>query len=425
MGPYEAVLAPHVPSFGERLYLREFRPHLVVFPYFLYPAHIARARYLQEQGIGVAVLPTEGTSLIEEVRLQIAGKFVDLSPVDLFFIWNQDIAGLVRAHKTIALEQCIVAGVPRFDFYHPRFRQLLMSKEDFCARYAMDPRRQVITWATNHDLVRFAGKPADTANLIQRYRAAGLTQSPFLRDIPRLIEQEVESRQVLTRSVLSLAKRFAESYLVIKVHPAEEIDWYQEQVASAGLNNVRVVFREYIWNVLNATAIHLHRSCTTGIEAWLLDKPTVDLQFTPGGRHFFKEIASGSDVACSPEECASYVQHYLDHGLIAQEQRSARPGIIEWFCGKVDGQSAWRHADAIHAWLEGSEKEPEAPKWSWEDCRLALTSHMKALLGFQPYESVRTWVSGHAQDTRGKYFTLEDTRKWVLDIQRILDGSAL
>ena len=133
-GPYDVLLAPEVPGLGIQPYLSEMTPHLVVFPQFMNRLHVAQAQFLRQNGIGVAVLPAEGTSSIREVRLQMAGKSVDLSSVDLLFVWNWAIVELIRTHKTIELERCVVAGVPRLDFHHPRFRQFLMSKERFCAR---------------------------------------------------------------------------------------------------------------------------------------------------------------------------------------------------------------------------------------------------------------------------------------------------
>lgn len=422
-GPYEVILVPHVPTIGERIYLRKFRPHMVVFPYYINPVHVSRACRLKENGIGVAVMPTEGTAIVDEARLQLAGKFVDLNPVDIFFVWNQTIADLIRVHQTTSPDRCVVAGVPRFDFYHPRFRTLMLSKQSFCAQYGLNLHWPIVTWTTNFGLVWFAGKPEETANLIKRQKEEGLGGSAICGNIPDLIERELESRQALTEGVLRIAKLFPKTNVVIKVHPAEEAEWYREQIARVGLGNVSIIAQEYIWNVLNSTDILLHRSCTTAIESWLLDKPTIDLQFGPREWYFAKEFAGGGDVAFSLDDFLSRVRYYLPGGAIPTEQWEARPRIIEWFCGRVDGQSARHHVEAIHNWLQSSDREPRAPSWSKDDLQFAITAQIKSVLGLQPYHSLHRWLMGETQDGRGKYFTTGDVEAWTSGIKQILNGT--
>ena len=417
-GPYEVFLVPNVPNVGERLYLHKIKPHLVVFSQFLNQSYVDRAYRLRRLGIGVVILPSEGTAYTEEGRLWAAGNFVDLSPVDLFFIWNEGIAELVRARGKIAPERCVVAGVPRFDLYHPRFRSVLLSKEQFCNRYGIDPRRPIVTWATNFAWAGHAGNPDKIAGSIRHYRTQGLLGTPIYKDIPALIERDFESRRILTRGVLRIARDFPDVTLVIKLHPAEESDYYRQEVASAGLKNVTIVSREYIWNVLNATDLHLHRSCTTAIEAWLMDKPTIELQFAPQEWYCAKEILPGGDVAYTLEACLDQVRYYLRGGSIPTEQKSARPGIIEWFCGPVDGQSAQRHVKRIDAWLRGGNRVLQPIRRTREDLRFALTAQIKSLLGLQYHHSTRLWLQGRPQDTREKYFTPDDERTWVQAIRQ-------
>lgn len=422
MGSYDVVLAPHVSSFDESFYLRKYRPHLVALPYLLTPDHVARARRMRKQGVGVAVIPTEGFSILPEDWMCIAGGFLDLECVDLFFVWNESIAELVSQHRRLPFERCVVAGVPRLDFYRPPLRDLFLSKERFCARYDMDPLRPVVTWATNFAFVLFAGKPAEITNLVERYRAAGFTRYPVYSDLPALIEREVESREVLTRAVLRVAERYPDAYVVIKVHPGEELAWYYERAAAAGLANVRIVGREYIWDVLSATDVHLHRACTTGLEAWLLDKPTIDLQFAPGDWLRRAEIAQGEDLAASVEECVDRIGYYLAGGEIPGDQRAARRRIIRWFFGPVDGQSAQRHAEAIHNWLEKSAEEPRLDGWSHTDLSRTMITGVKRLIGLQPHHSLRAWLRRAPQDPRGKYFGPDDEQQWLEDIRGVLNG---
>lgn len=423
LGPYEGVLVPNVPTLGEKLYLRSVKPHLVVLPQYFYQSQVDRAYRLKESGIGVAILPAEGTSLIEEFRPLIAGKRMDLKPVDLFFVWNECIQQLSRDHQTIAPERCILGGVPRFDFY-TRFRHLISPKEVFCQKYKLDPHHPVVTWATNFGFSIFHGKPAEAQSAMQRLEREGLVEFETYRQFYTRIEQDVESRAVHADGILQIARQFPGVNVVVKVHPSEEGAWYQQKIASSGLTNIKLVCREYIWNVLNATNVHLHRSCTTAIEAWLLNKPTLDLQFAPREYHFSKEIAPGGDVARSLKECLELVGHYLKGGQIPSEQKAARSQIIHWFCGATDGQAAFRHAQAIHRWLSNSKETPSVPPWTREDLLFAATEQIKSLLGLQPYHSVRAWIRRQSLDPREKYFGPEDAQFWTQALQKALHNGA-
>lgn len=416
-GPYDVVLAPHAAGYSDQLALVNGNFHLVAFPQYLQQEQVTRAHFLKRHGIGVAVIPTEGTSLLNEVRLQIAGRFVDSSPVDLFFIWNGSIADLVQAHRTIPWERCIVGGVPRFDFYHPRFRSLRLSRDRFCEKYALNPEHRIVTWATNFGWVKLRGERLSTIQRIERrYREEGLHGTFWSRDLQGVVEREIESRELLTDQLLHFARKFPEVNVIIKVHPGERPEWYERRVASAGLKNVRVISQEYMFNVLEATDVHLHRSCTTAIEAWLLGKPTIDLQFAPREYHFSEELALGGDVAFSREDCMAKIAHYVAGGALPSEQATHRPRIIEWFCGQVDGQSALRHVEAIQRWLEGSDNQRTMPSATSKDLRLAVILQIKSLLGLQPYDSLRAWLRG---DFR-RHFTSSEVEMWVEMIRKTL-----
>ena len=60
--------------------------------------------------------------------------------------------------------------------------------------------------------------------------------------------------------------------------------------------------QESIWDVLNATDILLQRSCLTGIEAWIMGKPTIELHLNPDDWYYSTEIAGGSDEVFNYEQ---------------------------------------------------------------------------------------------------------------------------
>jgi surface carbohydrate biosynthesis protein len=419
-GPYDVTLASTFGGSWFHFHLRRVQPDMVLLPGIWNARDVEFSHRLRELGIAVAVVPTEGNGYTEDGRLAIAGLQKDLRAVDLFFVWNEGIAELVRRHQTIPLDRCVVAGVPRFDLYHPRYRSLVLSRKEFCDRYQIDTDARVVTWATNFGWTIFDGKPALLADAVKRYRALGLDWS-----IPDRVAGDVRSRDALSEMIRKLACENRRDVFVIKVHPGEEPGWYEDWVVRTGLLNLRIVQNEYIADVLAASDLHLHRSCTTAIEAWLLARPTVELQCAPGEWYSAEAMLAGGDVAYSYDDLRNQVRHYLSGAPVAPGHAAARPAIIEWFAGNVDGRAAERYADAIDAWLTRTPHERKPMPWTWRDVRFQVSSALKRVAGLEPYHSVGAWLRGQPQDPRGKYFTEAEAAQWVDRVRAASGGAAL
>jgi surface carbohydrate biosynthesis protein len=413
------------------LLVPSFQPHLVVFPWLWMPQDVAWAKKLKQMGIGVAVLLAEGFAHWEPQRLQMAGKFTDLSPVDIHFQWNDGIAELMRIHRTLPEERIFVAGVPRFDFYRSPFHRLLLTKAEFCERYRLRVDRPIVTWATNFGFVKYVGYP-DAVRVAEKLNeAAGITDIPPYGSFSRGVSVEEASREILTAAVIRLASEFPNVNLVIKVHPGEDDKWYHRRRDSAGLTNMAIVGSEYIWDVLNSSDVHLHRTCTTGTEAWLMGKPTIDLKLNPDEMWFSEEMASGGDVARSSDELMERVSYYLLGGAIGSEKIRSRESLIHKWFHQVDGKSSERHADIIHDFLEAHPSEPRIPR-DWRNLSMIAKARLRRLLGVEPYESLLEMLpflraNGRSGDqrflvNRDRYFTSAEVDAWVEKISGNLKG---
>lgn len=419
---YEVLLVPNVPGVSENVFVPTFKPHLVVYPQFVHPATAARAEALKRQGISICVIPVEGMSYFQEDCEQSSGKFGGLlNSVDLFFVWNEMIADVIETYRTLPPKRYSVAGVPRFDFYHPRFRKLFMTKQELCRKYGLDPSKPIVTWATNSPLTNYHGNQKGIAALSQRYQDRHLDSSPLYQDIPDLVRRDVRTRQIHTEAFLRLAKHFPEVNFIIKVHPGEKIQWYQTMGQRESLKNLAIFAWEYIWDVLVSTNVHLHRACMTAIEAYLLGKPAIDLQLNPEEWLFSEKIAEGGDAARTEEELTERVLFYLEGGSIPTEKALAREKIIHWWCGVVDGNRSEYHADRIHQFFETS-KDDSKIRWTPLDLKVLAKVKLKQLVGLEIYHSFGAWLKGEKQDPRGKHITQMDVEEWTGRIGSVLNG---
>jgi surface carbohydrate biosynthesis protein len=394
-----------------------FQPDLVVLPYLWRPSNVARARALRDRGVAVAVILTEGHSLFEGGLAQVAGKFTDLSVTDLYFVWNEHVHERVRRYRTLPEERVVRAGVQRFDFYRSPLTRLHASRAAFCEKYGLDPARRIVTCATNFGFVRIAGSPAEIAATQTKYEEEGLAQFPMFSNIAEVVHREVESRDLIADACLRLASVFPDVTFVVKPHPSEIPTWYQNLIDAAGLKNIVVVQREMIWDVLNPTDVHLHRSCTTGVEAWLLDKPTIDMQLNPNEVLFSSEMAAGGAVARSVDEMVQAVSHYLGGGEVTPVQRQARAALVRDWYGEVDGQATARHAERLHRLV----MERGGRKARLGSLRNTASVRLRWALGLEHYEPLRRAFhpAGRRVDDGGrdKFIRSADVKAWTERIE--------
>jgi surface carbohydrate biosynthesis protein len=412
------------------LLVTTFRPHLVVLPWLWLARDVEYAKRLKRMGIGVAVLHAEGYAHWDPLRLQIAGKFNDLSPVDLHFSWNEEIADLMREHRTVPDERIFVAGVPRFDFYRPPLQRLLMPKKEFCAKYGLRETRPVVTWATNFGFVKYVGHP-DASWIAAKYSDAAVVKDlPPFGTFERAVAVEDASRRIITDALTEIASRRPDVNFVIKVHPGEGERWYRQHPRLARLDNIAIIGGEYIWDVLNSSDIHLHRSCTTGPEAWMMGKPTIDVQLNPEEAWFSEDEAEGTDVARSAKELGDQVEHYLAGGAIPAAQLEGRARLVKRWFHAVDGESAARHAKVISEFLAARATEPRIPL-NVKTVGMRVAARLKRTLGWEPYDSLRDVVpmfrrrvsaaEASVLVNRDRYLSTREIESWTSRIREVLN----
>lgn len=338
-----------------RAMIAAFRPDCVVLNHLFSAAHRNLAKNLRAAGIAVVVLPTEGAMRPEFTTLG-EGEFTDFSLADLFLAWSEPAAAGIRARWGFDESRVPVAGCNRFDFYDPRFAGAVDSRETFCARYGLDPARPIVTWATQYGYAHLAADPdspryrqwlkeiADVG-VFACYERIGLDP----REVPGLFAQ---GRDAAADAFFILARAVPDAQFLIKPHPVEDLDYYRHRIAAADLHNVRFCQSEYIWNVLKASDIELHRQCTTAVEDWMWGKPTIEMGMDFVPQWAWKEREDGSDVARDAEELIALVRGYLDGGTVdAARQAYRRDYIHRWF-GPADGRRCAVTGEMIDAFLK-------------------------------------------------------------------------
>lgn len=405
----------------ERFILPVLQPDAVIFNHMYEDKRVDLIRKYSADGLQVIVLPTENIPVLDKVKQLFAGALSDMSTVDMCFLWNNAIADVIKDGKTFDLQRTRVIGVPRFDIYkNPLLNSLITGRSEFLAKYGLNTKYPVITMTTNFVMSGFAHKnkaflEKDTKKL--KTDKLGYNEQTALKDF--------ESKEMFHQAFLRLVYDYPEANFIIKPHPSEDHTPYyailEKLKNSPAQGRVAVVLTEFIWDVLSATDILLERSCLTGIEAWIMGKPTIELHINPDEWYYSPEMASGSDEVRSYEHLRERIDFYLNGGDISPETLSKRAGIIELWCDKIDGNASLRFVDEVDNFLKGEQNATR--KMYWSDLKNYMLYYLFIYPDYRLLDLKLYKNRGKKIDKLGrtdKYFRAGDIRYWEERIRPLL-----
>lgn len=392
-----------------------FRPDAVVFNHILSPYAQNFAKVLQANNVAVIVLPTEG-AMRPERRTIAEGEFVDAWPSDLYLAWSETSARAVRTRWLLDDKAVQAIGCTRLDFYTPRFRSAVKSREEFCRDLDLDPVRPVVTWASAYGFAEVEQDKKTHAKFLQETGDKGIAECYRRAGInPQLIPgTQLEGRAASASAFAKLASARPQLQFILRPHPNENRDFYRRLISENNLLNVRFCPQGYIWDVLNTSDIHLHRHCTTAIEAWMWDKPTVEMGMDRMHQLEWPEREAASDTARSADELIAIVDHYLGGAKVKPDMGAYRRNYIHTWFGAADGERCAAAGQAIHDMLlaRGRRRSSLSPisgvKVSARQVAATVARYALARKPNAPWGR----VPGEVFDPRDKQITRRDVRAY-------------
>ncbi len=366
-------------------------------------------RQLVKAGIQYGLLDTEGAVFSGP------DEYADLHCEDPALLlgascacmWGPKLADYLVARGIYTAEQISVTGCPRFDLYAPGWREAIW---DARPRNGGEPARILIN--TNFSIVnpRFT---SSAQNIEYYHEQLGWTRE----HLAEFTGRETAAINEMIRIARSLAGRFPEAHVVIRVHPHEDPAPYHEGLS--GIGNAEVNDRGPVQSQLfRATAV-IQRSCTTAIESALAGAPTLSPRWIvpPMEAPMAEAVSLGCD-SLGDLEC--YVGEILAgrHRPSAEHERRVATVLEEWF-HLQDGMAFRRVGDAVVKALRASTVDRDAcerllylESYLPEGSAQRIARRARLMLGLPPDWSFRhmrvvpsnAWVSGD------KAFTAEDVR---------------
>ena len=316
------------------------KPDLVILNY-IRKSNLRFVERCRELGITLVVLDTEGG-----VLQNLETYFSDIAPltplVDLYALWGQKQKESLGRFEEVDDKKLVVTGHPRFDLYHPKFNHLLGSTE-FSGQDMV-----LINTNFSFSYPKFQSREQEINDLIQIW---GKPRSLLDKWVNQ--QEEVLSEMIKTIDVLS--KQFPEVKFVIRPHPFEASDLYEEK-----FNDHPNVFMKQKGSVLpwiRDSLLTIHNNCSTAIESAMLGRTPVHINW-PHAPDLIQPLTQEvSHLANSIEEVGELIQQ-------RKAQKAGESNFVDYdvftnYFSGVDGKSVDRFFDAVEPLLEERSPDPK------------------------------------------------------------------
>lgn len=231
------------------------------------PVNLELVKGYVGQGIPVFVLDTEGGVLSQEGANSIRGltEYMGASPyaqlLSGYLFWGSLLRDAFAEAGILAPGGLHLTGCPRFDVASPRWRDTLAY-----------PSHGYILVNANFPLVN----PAFARDAGEETKV--LVGSGWQQDyVRRMVEDQKKILAGFLDTVHRLAVRFPQQRFLVRPHPFEGEAIYRTRFAD--VRNVTVDGSGNVLNVIRHCACLLHLNCGTSIEAVMLERLPVSMEF--------------------------------------------------------------------------------------------------------------------------------------------------
>ena len=350
-----------------RAVLGAYRPGMIVFNH-LNASHLADwSRRLAEIGVLTAVLPNEGLLYEPGARPLLSGRF-HAAHTDYFFCWNEVHQEALIAEGVDKVRRIEMVGVPRFDFYFEPWSRIVPAAPP---RKSERPR---ILFCTSFSFARFLERRADADKLFGNWAK----RNPAYVDYWGAIESQGRSRQRVL-NVLETLLDDGRFEILLRPHPNEDSSFYQswlDGLSGARKENILIDATSSITSLILDCDLQIScETCTTAIESWIAEKPTIELIFDKHPK-LYKEEHSLPNYECNDfAELPDMIARHLA-APDQPEKRELRIRHLKKWCASPDGLSTFRIAEVV-AEAIWRKRPADWPKLNINDFRRALK--LKAL----------------------------------------------
>lgn len=250
----------------------------------------------REQGHVPTALDEEG--LIRRSRDDYLRRRVPTGALEScarFFAWGEEHRDLLLSTARHLADRIVSVGNPRIDLLRPRLRDIYRGEADSLRRrYGRFVLLNSNLGTFNHQL--------GTEARLREWRERRWSDS---EQTERSVHQMIDFQRAMFQEFIALVDALDRDLpndvgIIVRPHPAERLETWRECLT--GRKRVRVIHEGPAIPWLLACEMLIHNSCTTGIEADLLGRPSIAFVPVPDD---VAEAALANHVGlrCSTREC--------------------------------------------------------------------------------------------------------------------------
>jgi len=188
------------------------------------------------------------------------------SQANIFFCWGETQKNDI-SENVIEKDKLLITGNPRFDLLRDEFRQIWKKESDLLfKKYG-----KFILINTNFSRYNRLPGTADVIELLQRRGTLDPVHGPAYYE--GLVQHLATIMEAFLEVIPKIAQRFPEHAIVLRPHPGENVEPYVQ--LAKNYINIKINNNGSVVPWLLAADVVIHNSCTTGIEAWVLDRPVI------------------------------------------------------------------------------------------------------------------------------------------------------
>ena len=224
----------------------------------------------KNSGGHICLLENEGAVFVDQVDVLNRLDYRMTNLIDTYFAWSKNIATIV-GNADLGFKNVCVSGHPMFDIYHEA------SVGNKVSSNFNPSSEKFILVNTNFALINEA--------------VSG--QYDFIGDV-----HYRNHLRTIMLEMMSLVNKLSDELsvdIVIRPHPSESHDFYKNRFHDHP--NVHVIHDGPVVNWIADCSMLIHNSCTTAIEAFILDKKIVSWQPVKDYR-FDLNIANNLGIVC-------------------------------------------------------------------------------------------------------------------------------
>ncbi len=353
--------------------LATYRPEMIIFNLLTASHLVEYSKRLSEMGVLTAVLPNEGILYDEETLRFNAGRNHNEAHIDYFFCWNEAHRKALIAEGFDQNTRVEVVGVPRFDFYFKPWSDLVLRPKTPATS------RPRILVCTNFMTAHFCDLPRGEGD---KFFGAWAQYIPLYQDYWRGYENHKKGRQ-RSLDFLEALIRSDRFEITLRPHPMEDANFYRswiEKLSSAQRAHLHFDTKNGISGLILDCNLEIScETCTTALEAWIANKPTIELIFERDPL-WYREIQGKANVPCdNPESLPDLIDQQL-RNPISPEMREARKQHLKDWCAVPNGNSSLRIAEVVRDALE-RKRPADWSKLTFNDYRRAFKLKGKQKMG--------------------------------------------